>query len=348
MAYCWNDDGVYISKRAESVLKDFHPDEVKRVTIIRQAALGDMIVTRPFIVEARKFFPNAHITLSTTSDSMLGAPVDLVDSVHIVPGKDKRHESLKHRFKKMAELPPQDIVFDLVCTNRSSYVTALTKAKLKVSYPHRDLQARLLYDICLKRSSFSCEAEIMLQMLMFFGHRPSMPLEFSLPDNRELADKERPYVCFFTGSAAPSKCYPLDLYREVIGNLARKYPEFDFVLLEGTKEEETEKGWEAILKDHVNVRVQPLLPIDDVIEFLARASFVISNDTGIRNVAIATHTPTLGIFIGTVPYRYFPTYEKHYIVYNPDKSIVTPDVVENEAIKLIEELQLLEKIKEGA
>ncbi|WP_295900260.1 glycosyltransferase family 9 protein [uncultured Vibrio sp.] len=337
MPYFWNDDGVYTSNKAKQYLDTFHPNEVKNITVIRQAALGDMIVTRPFIVEVRKFFPNAHITLSTTSDSLLGAPVDLVDSVHIVPGKDKRKESLIKRIKIMKSLPPQDIIFDLVCTNRSSYVTFLTEAKLKVSYPHRDHQARLLYDVCLKRSSFSCEAEIMLQMLMVFGHRPSLPLEFALPDNRAVRDSQKPYVVFFTGSAAPSKCYPMDRYQEVIKRLAICYPNLDFVLLEGVKPEETHAGWEAVLDEHSNVIFQEKMDMDDVVTYLAKSTFVISNDTGIRNAAIATHTPTLGIFIGTVPFRYLPTYERHYIVYNPDKSIVSVEQVADEAIIALDE-----------
>lgn len=340
MSYCWNDDGVYISAKGKKELVNFHPDLVKKITVIRQAALGDMIVTRPFLVEVRKFFPNAHITLSITSDSHLGAPVDLADTVHVVPGKDQRKGSLVDRFRKLNALPPQDIIFDLVCTNRSSYVTLLTKAKLKVSYPHRDLQARLLYDICLKRSSFSCEAEVMLQMLMFFGHQPARPLDFQLPDNRCLRQVEKPYITFFTGSAAPSKCYPLDKYKLLISNLAKLYPEYNFVLLEGTKAEETHLGWENILDSHDNVTFQPLLNIDGVIEHLSKASLLISNDTGIRNIAIATHTPTLGIFIGTVPYRYLPTYEKHYIVYNPDKSIASVEKVQSKASLAINELSI--------
>ncbi|MGY2575667.1 glycosyltransferase family 9 protein [Vibrio sp. C8] len=343
MPYFWNDDGVYISKKAQKYLNEFHPNDVNRVTVIRQAALGDMIVTRPFMIEVRKFFPNAHITLSTTSDSLLGAPVDLADSVHIVPGKDRRKESLVSRFKEMASLPPQDIIFDLVCTNRSSYVTLLTQAKLKVSYPHRDHQARLLYDVTLKRSSFSCEAEIMLQMLMFFGHRPSLPLEFGLPDNRQIRDTESPYVAFFTGSAAPSKCYPMEQYKEVIRRLATRYPHLKFVLLEGVKPEESHDSWNGVFESHSNVTYQQRMPIDDVVEFLAKATLVISNDTGIRNAAIATHTPTLGLFIGTVPFRYLPSYESHYIVYNPDKSIASVEQVEAEAIRAIDEtLQLRE------
>jgi ADP-heptose:LPS heptosyltransferase len=299
-----------------------------------------MIVTRPFIIEARKFYPNAHITLSITTDSQLGAPTDLADSVHIVPGKDQRHGPLRERFKQLNALPEQDIIFDLVCTNRSSYVTALTKAKLKVSYPHRDLQARMLYDVCLKRSSFSCEAEVMLQMLMFFGHQPSMPLEFDLPDNRQLRESSTPYVSFFTGSAAPSKCYPIEQYKQLIEQLAKANPQLDFVLLEGTKPEETQQGWEPLIENHSNIRVQPLMKIEEVTNHLAKASLVISNDTGIRNVAIATHTPTLGIFLGTVPYRYLPSYETHYIVYNPDKSIASVEKVYAKAKQAIEELAL--------
>ncbi|MDO6575528.1 hypothetical protein, partial [Staphylococcus pasteuri_A] len=71
-------------------------------------------------------------------------------------------------------------------------------------------------------------------------------------------------MSFFTGSAAPSKCYPLDQYKQVIEQLAKSYPQLDFVLLEGTKPEETQQGWEAVITNNTNVRVQPLLSIDGV------------------------------------------------------------------------------------
>ena len=39
---------------------------------------------RPFLVEARRIFPNAFITLSIIKSFSCGLPEDLVDRVHVV------------------------------------------------------------------------------------------------------------------------------------------------------------------------------------------------------------------------------------------------------------------------
>ena len=50
--------------------------------------------------------------------------------------------------------------------------------------------------------------------------------------------------------------------------------------------------------------------------YIANADLVICNDTGIRNMAIAYHTPTVGLFMGTLPYRYWPRFDQHAIVFD--------------------------------
>ena len=55
--------------------------------------------------------------------------------------------------------------------------------------------------------------------------------------------------------------------------------------------------------------IQTTLSLDELIKYLSEVRLCVSPDTGVRNVAIATHTPTVGIFYSTVPYRYWPTYE---------------------------------------
>jgi len=45
------------------------------------------------------------------------------------------------------------------------------------------------------------------------------------------------------------------------------------------------------------------------------ATALVSNDTGIRNLAIATETPTVGIFISTLPFNYQPRFGLHKKIY---------------------------------
>ena len=75
------------------------------------------------------------------------------------------------------------------------------------------------------------------------------------------------------------------------------------------------------LQQHQNVLVQKAMSLEQTIALMKAAACVISNDTGIRNLAISTDTPTVGIFFSTIPYRYWPRYGKHISVFNHDGSM---------------------------
>ena len=65
----WFNKGAWASKKAEEKLSTLEPEQVKRIAVIRHAALGDMVLTRPFLNELRRCFPNARII-----DCHRGAP----------------------------------------------------------------------------------------------------------------------------------------------------------------------------------------------------------------------------------------------------------------------------------
>ena len=156
----WFYKGGWSSKSAEARLLSLDPNEVKSIAVIRHAALGDMVLTRPFMCEIRKSFPQAKITLSLASNFTRGAPTDLADRVHTICGTDKRDASLIEQFNRTRELGYHDIIFDLAATSRSFWVCALNKAKLKVGLPYREIHRLLLYDLTILRSDFKFEAEL--------------------------------------------------------------------------------------------------------------------------------------------------------------------------------------------
>lgn len=152
----WGSKGIWKCKNLENKLSQLNFSDIKKIAILRHAALGDMVLTRSFIIEARKAFPNAIITLSIVSNYTRGTPEDLVDRVHIVYGSDNRNISIRERYKRIKELGDQDIIFDLASSSRSTMTCLLNRATLKIGFPYRKLQARLLFDIATpqKRPEF--------------------------------------------------------------------------------------------------------------------------------------------------------------------------------------------------
>ncbi|MGF1697578.1 glycosyltransferase family 9 protein [Vibrio lamellibrachiae] len=317
MQNLWFERGAYASKSARQYINsEFDPATINKIAVIRHAALGDQVIVRPFLVETRKFFPNAKITLVTVSNYLYGTPSDLADNTIIMKGReDAKNLSLKEKWDDYNQLEEQDIVFDVAGTSRSYWMTLMTKSKLKVGFPYKPQLCGTLYNLAVFRSDFQPEVECMLDMLKILGHSPHYPLDFAYPDHRLICESESPYIVYFNGASQLSKILSKDEMYDVIATAVEQQANVKHIFLEGKNA--FEKG--EYLQDLVNaekVSIQPCLPLDELIEFIAKATLVIAPDTGIRNVAISTHTPTVGIFYSTVPFRYTPVYERHSIVMN--------------------------------
>jgi ADP-heptose:LPS heptosyltransferase len=319
MMKLWLERGAWVSNKARKTLATLAPTEVKRVAVIRHAALGDMVLTRPFLIEARRFFPNATLTLSTVSHYTYGTPDDLVDRVHTMYGNNQRDVKLSQQLRRARELGEQDVLFDLAITSRSLWLGIVNKARIKIGFPYRPWQQRLYFDAAVWRSDFQFEAVNMLDMLNLLGANTRFPPEFAMPGTPQA--RQRPCLIYFTSASTANKCWPQEHFVKLIDQCATTYPKHDHILLEGTAE------WEAVtplmqqLQQHHNVMVQKAMSLDQTIALLKAADCVISNDTGIRNLAISTDTPTVGIFFATIPFRYWPRYGRHNAVFNADGSI---------------------------
>jgi ADP-heptose:LPS heptosyltransferase len=98
------------------------------------------------------------------------------------------------------------------------------------------------------------------------------------------------------------------------------YPGHEHIILGGVREDEVLLPFEAALVEFKNIRFQGPSELDETLLLLSRARLVISNDTGIRNLAISLDVPSIGIFFATVPYRYWPRYGKHRALFNAEGS----------------------------
>ena len=334
----WFERGAWVSPKAQQKFKDINPADINSIAIIRHAALGDLILTRAFIAEARKFFPNAKITLSVVSNYQFGVPEDMVDRVHVAIGNDQRHISKKEQIKVAKSLGEHDIIFDMTVSSRSLLLCLLNKAKLKVSFPYRNWQ-RIFYDACVFRSDLQFEAETLLDMLRLLGANPSFPPAFHI--NAPALIKPKPYIIYFTSASIENKCWPMEHYATLLKQLANQYPDHTHVILEGLADWESVAPLMSVLeKDGKinNIEVQTAMNMTDTLALLKGAAVVVGNDTGIRNLAICCATPTVGVFYSTVPYRYWPRYGQHDAVFVADGSIPKVESVLTSVSKILNNL----------
>ncbi len=330
----WFKSGGWASKKARQIVGTLAPQDIKTVAVIRHAAVGDMVLTRPFLIELRRFFPNAKITLSLSTNYTRGAPDDLVDDVHVVYGNDQRGHSLKQQIARAKELGPQDMLFDLAATTRSFWLCKLTPAKLKIGFPYHLAQRYLYYDVTVSRSDMRFEAENMLEMLNIFGHATQHPPVFAM--SVQPTQRPRPYIVYFPSASTSIKCWPHSHFAELVKQMAERYPEHDHIVLQGIAEWESIDEIMAAQNSRENAIGMKLDDFDATVSLMKGAALLVGNDTGIRNIAIACETPTVGIFFATDPFRYWPRYHHHEAAFTPDGQVPSVEQVFELASKVMD------------
>ena len=87
----WAAKQSWVSKHAREKAEKLDKMKVKKIAVIKHAALGDMLQVRPMLITLNESFPNADITLSVVTNYMKGIPEDLIDHLHIAKGNDKKY-----------------------------------------------------------------------------------------------------------------------------------------------------------------------------------------------------------------------------------------------------------------
>ena len=310
---------AFASKYAKDYLKGKNPQDIKKIAVIRHAAIGDFMNIRPFLINMKEFFPNAKITLSVLRTAMYGIPQDLIDELHIMDKYDTNHKDKKtsfiSRIRQAQTLEEQDMIFDLTDSSMSLMLVVLAKAKLKIGYAYRGIR-RMFYDISTLRSDFVIEAESTQHMLNILGSKKLRPLEYGF-EEKYLKEVENTII-YFAGASAKIKAWQENKFNNLIDKMLKDYPNYKHVILQGIQEDEAFLDVYENMHSKENVVLQAAMPLDETMQFLANSKCVVCNDTGIRNMAIAVQTPTVGIFFATAAFRYWPRDGKHECVFNLD------------------------------
>jgi len=318
----WYRKAAWSTRKARQRLANMDKDSIRSIAVIRHAALGDMIHTRPFLIELRRAFKNARITISVNASYSRGVPEDLVDRVHVIYRRKTKKQGIREQFRLIKSLGYHDLVFDLADSPRSRMLLALNPAKIKLGYTSYWLIEKLVLDVNVPRSDLVFEADMNLQLLNILGIKTGYPPEYGLVVEEVQAD--RPYIVYFPSASVPERYWNLESVSELISEMSKAYPDHSHFILKGIKEEEKTKSILDNLKSSENVQPIEKDNLDETIQFIGNARLVVSNDTSIRHLAIATGTPSIGIYFGvaleSTPFRYCPKWGNHDAIFENDGS----------------------------
>lgn len=327
----WTEKHAWHSRNARLKAEKLNKGEIKNIAVIRHAAFGDMLLTRPMLITLKEAFPDARLTLSIASNYKGGIPHDLIDNLHITKGNEKKY-GLMETIKSARELGYQDIIFNVTSSSRAYWVTKLNSAGLKIGYMQRNIH-RYLYDIAIPRANYRFEAEALLEQVNILGIKNDWPLKFNYPALEQTYSK--PYILYFATASEPGKCWPFDNMAQLIKSACEKFPNHDHVLLSGLADWEKEIA-NTIKKDIG--QIQNFVNVDagkDDFSLVSHAKALIVNDTGLRNLGIALYTPTICFFpIAHNAFRYQPHFGEHHIMM-ADENGPAPVEKAEQALRLI-------------
>ena len=295
---------------------------VRRVLVLRHRAAGDLILTTPALRALRAGLPEARIEIlvSRGTETILDENPD-VDRVLTL---DRR--SLLDQASRYAALAygRYDLVLDMVSNPRSAFMTALTRAPIRVGY---DIPGRSgAYTVRVPREPMGPDgpiaryaAESPLDQVRALGIEPRglhLTLVVSPEANawavrflRATGLGERPLAACLPSGTWPSKTWMPERFAAAMDAL---HDSADALWLWGPGEEGLARDCSARMKQPSTVA--PVLGWQELAAVLKRSAVLVSNDSGPKHVAVALGIPTVTIFGPTHPGAWQPPAGPHVVV----------------------------------
>ena len=284
-----------------------------KVGIIRFSSLGDVILASAVLEPLYK--EGAEITFITFKpyDELFGYDYRIKEVLAVEKKQLSTLKEIKAFSKNLKDL---DVVIDLHSNLRSRLISFFSK-KQTLRYDKRSLYRRLLTKPGLKKFALKRLREFNVVNAYL---EPVRKLGFSIDSNPKpkiiLNDTNvshvlpKKFVALGTGARYKGKMYPF--YPEVANILIEKG--FSVVLVGSESDKKVDKR--TYPSDILDLRGK--LSLIDSLKVLARADFVISNDSAIAHMARAVSTLVLMIYGATHPaFGFYPfEYEGAYLYAN--------------------------------
>ena len=283
--------------------------------------MGDLVLTTPIFRELKRVFPDAEITLLTSSGT--GSVLNNNPHIdHFIWHKRKESFSeLNYLIKKLQK--KFDLVYDAHRSLRSIWIVwnltrfGFHKTPKVWLIKKRSLQRSILINFKLNflKNTPSQRQHLLLPLQnqtsmvqnyrteLFPDQNTVMQIENFLNKNNLLQKK---YIAIGASASYPLKRWPLKYFKELISKLIKK--DCPVVLVGGANEPENTK-LEHYFSGKVINAAGKFTPLESA-ELLRHARIVVTNDTSISHLAEAMQTPAIVFFGATVKEFGYPPFLK--------------------------------------
>ncbi len=318
---------------------------IRKILVITLSNLGDIVLTTPVISALRREFPDSEITvMAGPKGAELFSGCQTVDKVILYD----KHSSFIRKIRQVASLfrARYDLVADLRHTAIPYLIFPRYRTPLRADrsvFPMRQRHLALLKNLI---SDVAGE-----NRFDFFSERDAERAEQKF--RRFLSgDQNLPRVIVAPGAGSGLKRWNVQKFSFLVQYLVQKNRS---VILAGSEQERDagRKITQAVARGTANLIGE--LNIREAAALIARADFVVSNDSALMHLAHELNRPVIGIFGPTDPQKYGPRGSRVRIVRKPldcapcesavckqDRRMCLDDLSVEEVIRACEELFQLE------
>ena len=295
------------------------PPGAPRILLVRLSAIGDCLHALPVIHELRRQIPDAFLgwAIEAPGLSLLEGHPE-VDRFHLYPRA--RADGGRWRallgFRRELRAIGYDVAIDVQGLTKSGLVAWLSGAAERIGFGDRD--SRELNRLFLNRRLVPSAQRVHvidrnLALLDALGLEVPARASWTLPSYQpspELAAFLREvggarFVTLNPGAAWPSKRWPVPAFARLARRIALEL-DAPVAITWGTPEEREDAEAIRDAAAVATVRVAPPTDLRQLAALLARASLMVSGDTGPLHLAAALETRCVGIFGPTAPARNGP------------------------------------------
>ncbi len=349
---------VRIVGQLTSINHDLNRD-FKTIAICKFKGMGSILQATPMIEAIRKKYPTAQIIfVSTSSNQKILEKITAIDTVVTVNESNLSTffvTNLKALYKLIKIRP--DIYIDLeIYSDYSTLFTLSTLSKNRIGFYLRSSSFRMgIYTHMLFFNPRAPISEVYLQIARILGCDTSecglidLKKQISAPSKRQ-----NEYIVINPNASdlRLERKWGKENFIALIDNLQISHPEFDILLIGSKIEEEYTSEIASVFTSPKIINTAGKTSIDELIEIIANARLMISNDTGPMHIAFCTDTPIICLFGPCSPDQYGMNQNAHIIYKNAYCSPcvhdfeIPPCKGDNVCMKLISTDEVNKKVNE--
>ena len=284
--------------------------------------MGDLVLTTPIFRELKRVFPDAEITLLTSSGT--GSVLNNNPHIdHFIWHKRKEsYSELNYLIKKLHK-KKFDLVYDAHRSLRSIWIVwnltrfGFHKTPKVWLIKKRSLQRSILINFKLNflKNTPSQRQHLLLPLqnqtsIVLNNHTELFPDQNTVMQIKNFLNKnnllQKKYIAIGASASYPLKRWPLKYFKELISKLIKK--DCPVVLVGGANEPENTKLEHDFSGKVINAAGK-FTPLESA-ELLRHARIVVTNDTSISHLAEAMQTPAIVFFGATVREFGYPPFLK--------------------------------------